>query len=126
MLAPITRIILYVRNVDKTAEFYQRVFELKVIGTPEKGWIELGGGGCNLALHQAAKTAGFRRAAAKIVFGVKDVSKARALLERRGLKLGVIHRSPHSTFCNGKDPEGNHLSISSRGVLSSGLVSPLG
>ena len=116
MLAPITRIVLYVKNVEKSAEFYQRVFELKPVGLPEKGWIELGAGGCNIALHQAAKTAGFRRAAAKIVFGVKDVAKTRKLLEKRGLKLGPIHTSPHSTFCNGRDPEGNHLSISSRGV----------
>jgi predicted enzyme related to lactoylglutathione lyase len=116
MFAPITRIILYVKDVGRAAEFYQRVFEMKPVAPPEKGWIELGGGGCNLALHQAAKSANFRRAAAKIAFGVKDVAKARALLSRRGLKLGAIHRTPHSTFCNGKDPEGNLLSIGNRGV----------
>jgi predicted enzyme related to lactoylglutathione lyase len=116
MLAPITRIILYVKNVEKAAAFYQRVFELKIVGTPEKGWIELGAGGCNLALHQAAKTADFRRAAAKISFGVKDVAATKALLESRGLKLGPIHVTPNSTFCNGKDSEGNLLSIGNRGV----------
>jgi catechol-2,3-dioxygenase len=116
MLAPITRIILYVKNVEKLAEFYQRVFELKAVGPSEKGWIELGAGGCNLALHQAPKTADFRRAAGKIVFGVKDVAKTKALLESRGLKLGPIHVAPNSTFCNGKDPEGNLISIGDRGV----------
>jgi predicted enzyme related to lactoylglutathione lyase len=116
MFAPITRIILYVKNLDKAAEFYQRVFELKVLSSPEKGWIELAAGGCNLALHQAAKTASPRRAAAKIVFGVKNVAKAKALLESRGLKLGPIHVTPNSTFCNGKDPEGNLLSIGNRGL----------
>jgi predicted enzyme related to lactoylglutathione lyase len=116
MFAPITRVILYVKNVEKAAEFYQRVFELKIVGPPEKGWIELGAGGCNLALHQAAKTADFRRAEAKIVFGVEDVAKAKALLESRGLKLGPIQVAPNSTFCNGKDPEGNPLSIGNRGV----------
>ncbi len=117
MFAPITRIVLYVKNVEKVAGFYQRIFDLKVVGAPEKGWIELGAGGCNLALHQAAKTADHRRAAAKIVFGVKDVAKAKALLEGRGLKLGPIHVTPNSTFCNGKDPEGNLLSIGTRGVV---------
>ena len=116
MFAPINRIILYVKNVEKVAEFYRRVFELEVIGAPEKGWIELGAGGCNLALHQAAKTVSPRRAAVKIVFGVKDVTRAKALLESRGLKLGPIHVSPNSTFCNGKDPEGNLLCIGNRGV----------
>ncbi len=116
MLAPVTRIVLYVKNVEKTAEFYQRVFELKPVAPPEKGWIELGAGGCNIALHQASKTADFRPAAAKIVFGVKHVAKTKALLERRGLRLGAIHRTPHSTFCNGKDPEGNLLCIGDRGL----------
>jgi len=117
MFAPIKCIILYVKNVEKVAEFYQRVFELEVIGAPEKGWLQLGAGGCNLALHQAAKTADHRRAAAKIVFGVKDVAKAKALLESRGMKLGPIHVTPNSTFCTGKDPEGNLLSIGNRGVV---------
>jgi catechol 2,3-dioxygenase-like lactoylglutathione lyase family enzyme len=116
MFAPITRIVLYVRNVEKSAEFYRRVFELEVVGTPEKGWVELNAGGCKIALHQASKTADFRRAAAKIVFGVKDVAKAKALLESRGLKLSAIHVAPNSTFCNGKDLEGNLLCIGNRGV----------
>ena len=116
MFAPITRIVLYVRDVERMAEFYQRVFDLHPVAPPEKGWIELGAGSCNLALHQAAKTASPRRAAAKIVFGVKDVAAAKRHLESRGLKLGVIHTTPDSTFCNGKDPEGNHLSIGNRGV----------
>ena len=116
MFAPITRVVLYVKNVEKLADFYQRVFEMKIVGKPEKGWIELGGGGCNIALHQASKTADFRRAAAKIVFGVKNVAKAKAILMRRGLKLGSIHEAPNSVFCNGKDPEGNLLSIGNRGV----------
>ena len=71
MFAPITRIILYVKNLDKTAEFYQRVFELEVVSAPEKAGSSPGAGGCNLAVHQAAKTADFRRAAAKIIFGVR-------------------------------------------------------
>ena len=116
MLAPITGIILYVKDVEKVAEFYQQVFELEMVGAPEKGWIQLGAGACNLALHQAASTADYRRAAAKIVFGVKDVAKAKAILESRGLKLGPIHVTPNSTFCNGKDPEGNKLCIGNCGV----------
>lgn len=116
MFAPLTRIVLYVKNVERLAEFYQRVFGLERVGEPEKGWIELNAGACTIALHQAAKTADHRRAAAKIVFGVSDVKKAKATLERRGLKLGPIHVTSHSSFCNGKDPEGNLLSIGDRGV----------
>ena len=116
MFAPITGLVLYVKIIEKTADFYQRVFELKPIGQPEKGWVSLDGGGCKLALLQAAKSADHRRAAAKIVFGVRDVAKAKTILESRGLKLGPVHVSPNSTFCNGKDPEGNMLCLSNRGM----------
>ncbi len=116
MFAPITRIVIYAKNVEKLAEFYRRVFELTDFGPGEDGWIELAAGGCNLALHRASKTADHRRAAAKIVFGVKDVAQAKATLVARGLRLGTIHRSPNSNFCNGRDPEGNHLCIGDRGV----------
>jgi predicted enzyme related to lactoylglutathione lyase len=115
MFAPIARIVIYAKDAEKLAEFYRRVFELKDVGPSEDGWIELAAGGCNLAFHRAAKTADHRRAAAKIVFGVKDVAQAKATLAARGLRLGAIHRSPNSNFCNGRDPEGNHLSIGDRG-----------
>jgi predicted enzyme related to lactoylglutathione lyase len=116
MFAPITRVVIYAKDVEILAEFYRRVFELKDAGPPEDGWIELAAGGCNLAFHRAAKSADHRRAAAKIVFGVKNVAQAKKALAARGLVLGAIHKSPHSNFCNGRDPEGNHLSIGDRGV----------
>jgi len=76
----------------------------------------LAAGGCNLDFHRAAETADHRRAAAKIVFGVRDVAKVKKTLVARGLRLGAIHRSPHSNFCNGRNPVGNHLSIGDRGI----------
>ncbi len=115
MFAPVTRLVIYAKDAEKLAAFYQRIFELPVVST-EPGWIELGAGGCNLAFHKAARTADHRRSAAKISFGVKDVMAAKAQLEKRGLKFGPIHFTPNSDFCNGKDPEGNHLSIGNRGL----------
>ncbi len=105
-----------VKDAEKFAEFCRQIFELLNVGEIEDGWGNRSAGSCHLALHRAATTADHRRAAAKMVFGVTDVAQAEKTLVARGFRLGAIHRSPHSNFCNGRDPEGNHLSIGDRGV----------
>ena len=100
----------------KIAEFYRRFFELKDVGPNDDGWIELATGGRNLACHRAAETVDPRRAGSKIIVGTRDVAEAKKTLTARGLRRGVIHRSPNSNFCNGRDPEGHHLSIGDRGI----------
>jgi len=117
-LAPaITRIILYVRNIPKVAEFYQRHFAMKPLPSEAKGWMELtsDGGGCNIALHQAAVTQK-SGAAMKVVFGVANVRKFKLEREKEGLKFGPIHDQGEFQFANAKDPAGNSVSISSRGM----------
>ncbi len=116
MFASIARIVIDVKDAEKFAEFYRQIFELINVGESEGGWVNRSAGSCHLALHRAATTADHRRAAAKMVFGVTDVAQAKRTLVARGFRLGAIHRSPHSNFCNGRDPEGNHLSIGDRGV----------
>jgi len=55
-------------------------------------------------------------AAIKIVFGVADVQKFKAERERDGLKFGPIHDAAGFQFANAKDPAGNPVQISSRGI----------
>ncbi len=118
MTTPIVRVILYVKDIAKTAEFYQRHFGLIPIPSDEKGWLELTGeGSCNLALHQAAKSQK-TGAAIKLVFGVSDVRKFKRDREADGLKFGVIHDTGDFEFANAKDPAGNSIQISSRGLTS--------
>ncbi len=117
MAPAITRIILYVRNIPKVAEFYQRHFAMKPLPSEAKGWMELtsDGGGCNIALHQAAVTQK-SGAAMKVVFGVANVRKFKLEREKEGLKFGPIHDQGEFQFANAKDPAGNSVSISSRGM----------
>jgi predicted enzyme related to lactoylglutathione lyase len=114
---PITRVILYVRNIPKVAAFYQRFFGMTPLPGATQGWLELASpsGGCTIALHQAAKTqkAG---AAIKVVFAVEDVPAFVKRCEQQGLKFGVIHRPEGFAFANAKDPAGNSISVSSRGL----------
>jgi predicted enzyme related to lactoylglutathione lyase len=113
----ISRIILFVRDVAKVAAFYQQHFELKPIASDEDGWLELAAGGCNLALHRATTTSRERgRSPAKIVFAVRDVHAAKARFAKEGLKFGKVHEVNGFAFANARDPEGNPIQISSRGV----------
>jgi hypothetical protein len=82
-----------------------------------KGWLELAGetGSCNLALHQAASSQK-SGAAIKIVFSVADVMKFKREREADGLKFGPVHQPGDFEFANTKDPAGNSIQISSRGL----------
>jgi predicted enzyme related to lactoylglutathione lyase len=116
----IMRVILYVRDIPKVAAFYQRFFRMRPLPGASKGWVELAGpaGGCTVALHQAAVSQK-SGAAMKLVFGVVDVRAFRKAKEKEGLKCGVIHQVPEGDgfeFFNAKDPAGNSISVSSRGL----------
>jgi predicted enzyme related to lactoylglutathione lyase len=113
----VTRVILYVKDIPKVAAFYERFFGLRPLPGDEKGWLELAGpaGGCTIALHQAS-VAQKTGAAVKIVFGVEDVAGFKAAAERLGLKFGVVHEAGSHSFANAKDPAGNSIQISSRGM----------
>jgi len=113
----ISRVIFYVRDIPTVATFYQTHFGFKPLPATEPGWLELAapGGGSSIALHQAS-TAQKRGSEIKIVFGVKDVRGFKADCEANGLRFGVVHDVNGFQFSNAKDPAGNSISISSRGM----------
>jgi predicted enzyme related to lactoylglutathione lyase len=117
MTPSVSRIIVYVKNIEKVAAFYQLHFGMKQHGVRHDGWLELAsnGSGCTIALHQAAKS---QRSgtAIKIVFGVKDVAGFKAERGKHGLVFGPIHKAEGFKYANAKDPAGNSISISSRGI----------
>jgi predicted enzyme related to lactoylglutathione lyase len=113
----VARVILYVKDIPKVAAFYERYFEMKTLPGATAGWRELSfpAGGCTIALHQAAKSQK-SGAAMKLVFAVKDVTAFVEAKQREGLQFGAIHRFDGFEFANAKDPAGNSISISSRGL----------
>lgn len=117
---PINRIIAYVKDVPKVAAFYERHFGMLPLPGGTDKWMELSSpaGGCVLCLHQAAISQK-SKASMKLVFQVADVRAFKAAKEREGLKFGVVHlvnEDQGHEFSNGKDPAGNSISISSRGI----------
>ena len=113
----IARVILYVRDVPGVAAFYERFFGMKPLPGAMDGWLELTcpSGGCTIALHQAAKSQK-SGAAMKVVFAVKDVQAFVRESEKEGLQFGAVHRPDGFEFANAKDPAGNSISVSSRGL----------
>jgi predicted enzyme related to lactoylglutathione lyase len=117
MLISINRVILYVKNIPKVASFYKTYFGMKDHEVSTVGWVELSskGGGCKIALHQAAKSQR-KGTAIKIVFGVLDIAAFKLKCAKKGLSFGPIHKGKGFEYCNSKDPAGNSISISSRGL----------
>ena len=117
MPAHISRIILFVADLPKVAAFYQQHFDLEPVEAAEDGWIELAAGGCNLALHRGKlPPRASSHSPAKIVFAVSDVRAEVERLARVGLKFGKVHDWNGFSFADTKDPEGNPIQLSSRGV----------
>lgn len=114
---PITRVILFVKDIPKVAAFYEQFFGMRPLPGATDGWRELAGApdGCTIALHQASisQKSG---AAMKIVFGVADVRSFKRAKEKEGLKFGVVYKFGNIEFANAKDPAGNSIQISSRGI----------
>lgn len=94
----------------------RRHFGLCPLPPKEKGWLEMTSepGGCTLALHQAS--AAQKSGAAIKLVGVADVRKFKSEREQQGLKFGPIHNAGNFEFANAKDPAGNSVQISSRGL----------
>jgi predicted enzyme related to lactoylglutathione lyase len=115
----IARVILYVRDVAGVAAFYERHFGTRRLPNATEKWIELApaDGGCAIALHKAAVSQK-SGAAIKLVFGVADVEAFKAEKEREGLMFGAVHRVDGVMFANAKDPAGNSIQISNRGIES--------
>ncbi len=110
-----SRVIIFVNDVPRVAAFYRDVLglEAKVCADDPKEWQEFFAGSITLALHKSDAPKP-RRIATKIVFHSDDVKTTKRQIEARGVKLGNVVSTEDFAFCNGKDPEGNPFSISSR------------
>jgi predicted enzyme related to lactoylglutathione lyase len=106
-----------VKDVPKVAHFYREHFGMKPLPSKDQGWLELASdsGSCKIALHQAA-SGQKSGAAVKVVFGVTNVRQFIKERDAAGLKFGPIHNTGNFEFANAKDPAGNSIQISSRGL----------
>ena len=117
---PLSRILLYVRNVEETVRYYTTLFGFEVRRAAGDRIVELVDpqGGANLMLHPAAKGQRMGQSTVKLVFSVEDVASFCAESAALGLPFGPIHHTTDYAFANAKDPDGNSVSVSSRGVAA--------
>jgi predicted enzyme related to lactoylglutathione lyase len=115
-IMPPKRLLIYAKNVEETARFYEKHFGFKAIGLPGDRIVELVSqdGGANIMLHQAAKGQRSGQSTVKLVFDVEDVVAFCRRCAENGLEFGAIHKADGYMFANAKDPCQNSISVSSR------------
>ncbi|ONG56479.1 glyoxalase [Pseudoroseomonas deserti] len=119
---PLSRLVLYVRDVEATAAFYATHFGFRVERLEGDRIVELvpADGGAILMLHPAAKGQRPGQSLAKLVFDVADVEAFCRMAAERGLPFGPVHRADGYCFANAKDPAQNPISVSSRAYRQGG------
>ena len=97
--------IIYARDMRRSAEFYALHFGFKTSGEVVEGLIELSAsdGGAGI-LHQAAKSVKLGQVGVKLNFHVRDVGKFKTEAAKRGLLFGATHQANGYSFANAKDP----------------------
>jgi predicted enzyme related to lactoylglutathione lyase len=121
MSVPLGTLIIYARDVHRSAAFYRQHFGFESSGEVVEGLIELKAtnGGASLLIHPAAKSVKLGQAGVKLSFHVSDVEAFKKEASARGLEFGATHQANGYTFANAKDPDKNSVSISSRAFRSS-------
>jgi catechol 2,3-dioxygenase-like lactoylglutathione lyase family enzyme len=119
-----TRVILYVQDVELLKTFYQTHFDVPVVEEIPGEWAVLKAGEVELALHLAGPE--YRRSSsledddgtssnAKLVFTVKSgLPELRDKLLAAGVKMRDLKRFAGFAMlmCDGVDPEGNVFQLS--------------
>lgn len=99
-------------------DFYAETFGLAVVGEFDAGWTEMSAGSCNIAFHKLDfEVHGSEDDGVKIVFATSDVPGEKARLEALGIEMTEIFSFGEIEMCDGRDPDGHHFQISSRGVV---------
>lgn len=116
MVATLGTVIIYAKDVQKSAAFYSHHFGFKTTGVVHEGLIELKAedGGADILLHPAAKGVKLGQVGVKLSFHVRDVEAFKLHAASKGLKFGATHEANGYSFANAKDPDKNSISISSR------------
>ena len=112
----LTGILIYTKQMDAMASFYQRHFGFVATQGDGDRLIELKSPvhGLIISLHPAAKSQKEGQVLVKLVFAVEDVSAFCETSRRNGLEFGAVHKADGYEFANAKDPAKNSICISSR------------
>ena len=121
MNAPLGTVIIYARDMSRSAAFYRDLFGFHTAGEVTDGLIELTApaGGAAILIHQAAKSIKLGQVGVKLSFHVADVEAFKVRAASIGVKFGATHKANGYVFANAKDLDRNSVSISSRAFRKS-------
>jgi len=113
---PLNRLVIYAKDVEETALFYETHFGFRALRLPGDRIVELVAqdGGANIMLHPAGKAQKMGQVQVKLVFDVEDVEDFCRRAGENGLDFGPIHKADSYLYANAKDPCQNSISVSSR------------
>ena len=124
MNASLNRVILYVQDVGRLADFYRDVLGLPIVEEIKGEWSVHRAGACELALHRVGKPCRVADPSSwqvdnnvKLVLTVdRELAELRAELVGKGVPMGAIKSYPGLTgpLCDGRDPEGNVFQLAQR------------
>ena len=114
------RYIYFTNNVERMVSFYRDTMKMEIVNPPAamdynaEDWVQLSGGGVEIAIHRAGRSGCTGRNRNKLVFIVQDVAATREMLRARGVLVGKHRVNSEFECCDFKDPDGNGLQISNR------------
>ena len=114
----LARVILYVHDMQRVANFYQTYFGYEVTILEDGNLIHLTSsvGGCHITILKASKGHKLGQSQVKLVFEVSDVEAFKTWCAEKGLRFGVTHTGENYAFSNARDPAQNLIQISSRHI----------
>ena len=121
MSVSLNRVILYVQDVERVANFYRDTLGLAVTEQIKDEWAVLKAGQCEIALHRVGKPYRVADATnwkavsnAKLVLTVdRELSQLRAELVAKGVPMTTIKSYPPLTgpLCDGQESRGERLPV---------------
>ncbi len=117
---PISRVMLYVKDIPQTAKFYARHFGFVPQPQVHADLLEMKAshGAFSLLLHQASRGHRVGQSCIKLVFDVDDIEAFKRRARREGLVFGKTFKGDGFDFANARDPARNPIQISRRAFLS--------
>ncbi|WP_297357014.1 VOC family protein [Paraburkholderia sp.] len=120
MIISMSRLILYVHDVEALKSFYEAHFALPIVEEIPGEWVVFNAGAIELALHLVGEpyrnmTAKHAHSNAKMVFSVPSgLDALRDKLVAAGVNMRELKRYEGFPYllCDGEDPEGNVFQLS--------------
>ena len=122
MKAEVSRLILFVDDIEEMSAFYGGVLGLDKLPGDDIGFVCFAAGRCEICLHvlpeqyrsEGGEYPKREDTYVKFVFRSDDVERDRNYLIDNGLRMNEIVRYGEIDLCDGADPEGNIFQISTR------------